>query len=264
MEQSFSYEIFSQNFPDDSENRTTPSNRNLQALRKANGFKSAKAFAEELGMSNSTYTHYEQNELTMPLGVAIQVADCFDCSIDDLVGRSRNIGPGKPDVIQRKIESLDRGEREFVYEVIDLMEIRKEKHHKEDSNAMQQRYKIDFEHELEVFCNLTGYDVSSIETFADKEVRKSFEDHLCLEKATALKNHADNLTKVFTKSQKANAKLTRDETYLLHRNPSFMLGNKKGFDDGLKDYVARRTAENETWIQGIMKAYDAEFIVISF
>ena len=59
----------------------------LIALRKAAGYRSARAFAEAVGISVGTYTHYEQGNTPMPLEAAWKIADFLDCSLDALVGR---------------------------------------------------------------------------------------------------------------------------------------------------------------------------------
>lgn len=60
---------------------------NLQAKRKQAGFKSARAFAEHIGMSPNTYTQYEQGIRSMTLEKAWEFADVLKCSLDDLAGR---------------------------------------------------------------------------------------------------------------------------------------------------------------------------------
>lgn len=61
----------------------------LQELRKAAGFKSAKAFAVEHGINPGTYTNYEQGVTGLSLEKAWEFADIFDCSLDELAGRER-------------------------------------------------------------------------------------------------------------------------------------------------------------------------------
>lgn len=57
---------------------------NLQECRKNAGFKSARAFAEHIGMPVGTYTAYEQGVREMSLSVACRFADELGCSLDDL------------------------------------------------------------------------------------------------------------------------------------------------------------------------------------
>ena len=61
----------------------------LQEIRKAKGYKSAKAFAEHIGMSVRTYTNYEQGITALTLEKAWEFADALDCSLDELAGRKR-------------------------------------------------------------------------------------------------------------------------------------------------------------------------------
>lgn len=59
----------------------------LQAMRKRAGFSSAKAFAEHMGISASTYTQYEQGQRSMSLEKAWEFADVLNCTLDELAGR---------------------------------------------------------------------------------------------------------------------------------------------------------------------------------
>ena len=61
--------------------------RNLQALRKRAGYRSAAAFAEVLGIKVGTYTSYEQGEAAFSYETAWDLADVLGCSLDELGGR---------------------------------------------------------------------------------------------------------------------------------------------------------------------------------
>ena len=61
--------------------------RNLQRLRKEAGFKSAKAFAEYIGLPCSRYTEYEQGRRSFNYDQAWMFADVLGCSMDELAGR---------------------------------------------------------------------------------------------------------------------------------------------------------------------------------
>lgn len=61
----------------------------LQVMRKRAGFKSAKAFAEHVGMNVGSYTNYEQGMRSLSLEKAWEFADILDCSLDELAGRPR-------------------------------------------------------------------------------------------------------------------------------------------------------------------------------
>lgn len=60
---------------------------NLQELRKAAGYGSARAFAEAVGISVNTYTGYEQDRIKLTLEKAWQLADALGCTLDELAGR---------------------------------------------------------------------------------------------------------------------------------------------------------------------------------
>lgn len=59
----------------------------LQEVRKEAGFKSAREFAEKIGMSVGTYTDYEQGRRKFSLEAAWKFADELGVSLDELAGR---------------------------------------------------------------------------------------------------------------------------------------------------------------------------------
>ena len=65
--------------------------RTLQRLRREAGYRSAKDFAQVLGIPGSTYARYERAvegpECGIPLPSAWRMADALGCSIDLIVGR---------------------------------------------------------------------------------------------------------------------------------------------------------------------------------
>ena len=71
----------------DEEERCKSIGRNLQRLRKEAGFKSAKAFAEYVGISTARYTEYEQGRRCFNYDQAWEFADALGCSMDELAGR---------------------------------------------------------------------------------------------------------------------------------------------------------------------------------
>lgn len=60
----------------------------LQERRKAAGYRSAKEFAEKMGMSIGTYTDYEQGRRKFTLEKAWEFADVLGCTLDELAGRN--------------------------------------------------------------------------------------------------------------------------------------------------------------------------------
>lgn len=62
--------------------------KSLQSMRKAAGYRSAKAFAERLGMNVASYTDYEQGRTGLSIERAWEIADILECSLDELGGRN--------------------------------------------------------------------------------------------------------------------------------------------------------------------------------
>ncbi len=69
----------------------------LLELRRAAGFRSAKAFSEEMGIPLPTYSRYESQPNKIPLPAAWKLADRLGCSIDLVVGRSELVGGAEAD-----------------------------------------------------------------------------------------------------------------------------------------------------------------------
>lgn len=59
----------------------------LQRARKDAGYKSAKAFAEHIGMNPGTYRNYEQGDRPFSYETAWDMADALDVTLDELGGR---------------------------------------------------------------------------------------------------------------------------------------------------------------------------------
>lgn len=60
----------------------------LQTLRRRAGYKSAKAFADSIGINPNTYTQYEQGVSGMSYERAWEIADALGCTLDELGGRT--------------------------------------------------------------------------------------------------------------------------------------------------------------------------------
>lgn len=108
--------------------------RTLQRMRREAGFRSAKDFAERVGIPMSTYARYEcagdGPECGIPLPSAWAIADALGCSIDLVVGRE-DIDASGGDSIQDRVEALSRTGREMHDDYLRFLEFR------EDTNASQ-------------------------------------------------------------------------------------------------------------------------------
>lgn len=93
---------------------------NLQKVRKEAGFRSAKAFAEHMGISPNTYTAFEQGRHALSLEQAWIFADALGeamgryVSLDELAGRDwprieSSLTPAERELLDAYRASDDRG-----------------------------------------------------------------------------------------------------------------------------------------------------------
>lgn len=102
--------------------------RTLQRMRREAGYRSAKDFAESVGIPMSTYARYERAgdgpECGIPLPSAWAIADALGCSIDLVVGREDiDAATGS---VQERAEALSRTGREMLDDYLRFLEFREE------------------------------------------------------------------------------------------------------------------------------------------
>lgn len=99
--------------------------RTLQRMRREAGYRSAKDFAESVGIPMSTYARYERAgdgpECGIPLPSAWAIADALGCSIDLVVGRE-DIDSATGDSFQARFESLGSTERASLESYLSFLE----------------------------------------------------------------------------------------------------------------------------------------------
>lgn len=100
--------------------------RTLQRLRREAGYRSAKDFADALGIPASTYARYERTgdgaDCGIPLPAAWQIADKLGCSIDLVVGRE-DIDALAPGEIQLRYDALTGAGRALVDSYLSYVEL---------------------------------------------------------------------------------------------------------------------------------------------
>lgn len=62
---------------------------NLQNMRRAAGYNSAREFCEKFGYKLGTYTDWEQGRTQLSLERAMILSEQLGCTLDDLAGRRR-------------------------------------------------------------------------------------------------------------------------------------------------------------------------------
>ena len=102
--------------------------RTLQRLRRQAGYRSAKEFAEALGIPGSTYARYERAGdgagCGIPLPAAWQIADKLGCSIDLVIGREDIDASCRKNTINERIESLSYSSLELLESYLQFLEYR--------------------------------------------------------------------------------------------------------------------------------------------
>lgn len=83
----------------------------LQSLRREAGYRSGRAAAAALGISESTYARYEADPAGVPLRAAWKIADHFGCTIDEVVGRVSYEPGSLRGAVQEAYDALPEGAR---------------------------------------------------------------------------------------------------------------------------------------------------------
>lgn len=115
--------------------KTNKGRHTLQRIRREAGFRSAKDFAERVGIPVSIYARYERSgdgpECGIPLASAWAIADVLGCSIDLVVGRGDFDTKNAEHSIQERVDTLSRSGREMLDDYLCYLEFR------EDADAFQ-------------------------------------------------------------------------------------------------------------------------------
>lgn len=102
--------------------------RTLQRLRREAGYRSAKEFAEALGIPGSTYARYERAgdgaDCGIPLPAAWHIADKLGCSIDLVIGREDIDASCSKNTINERIESLPYSSLELLESFLQFLAYR--------------------------------------------------------------------------------------------------------------------------------------------
>jgi transcriptional regulator with XRE-family HTH domain len=101
--------------------------RTLQRVRRGAGYASAKDFAAEVGIPETTYARYERAPETpqcgIPMANAWAIADKLGCSIDLVVGRE-DIDAPRPVTLDDRARALTRESRRMLDDYLDYLEHR--------------------------------------------------------------------------------------------------------------------------------------------
>lgn len=94
----------------------------IASLRKQQDI-SQRTMADELGIAQQTYAHYEVGRIRMPVSMLPAIAQFFGVSVDELLGRKNGAGKrGPAPRLQQQIERLSRlpkAKQKFVMEMLE-------------------------------------------------------------------------------------------------------------------------------------------------
>lgn len=158
----------------------------LQDVRKLAGFNTANDAAKALGMPKTTYSRYERDSSKVPMSAAIELADFFGCSLDEIAGREKasRITPGGG--IARRFDALPSDLQGFVLSSLEYAEKTNTERLKErDALAEARALKL----EAQFALSLESRGKEDVVLFGTpEELRDKFEDYLSRRAAAATKN----------------------------------------------------------------------------
>ena len=131
-------ERFSSHFAHNS--KGGPVAKNVQDLRKEKGYRSAREFAEAIGIPVSTYARYESQPESIPLKQAWAIADHLGCTIDMVVGRDDSNFTDLRGKVQKFYDELSIPNRRLFHEFMDFMEMREEQAKERRRIETERRY----------------------------------------------------------------------------------------------------------------------------
>lgn len=113
----------------------------LLELRRQAGYKTAKEFAEHIGVPVPTYTRYEANPEKIPLKAAWSLADELGCSIDAVVDRNHvEDAEAMKGEVQRAYEALSRESKKLMDEFMEFLKSKDEVAKRQREDAMKRRF----------------------------------------------------------------------------------------------------------------------------
>ena len=112
--------------------------KTIQELRREKGYRSAREFADALGISPSSMSRYDNQPDTIPVKVAWAMADRLDCSIDEVVGRMP-VTSGKSE-LQEFYDGLHRWNKELFDEFREFIKAREQRAASLEHAAVDRKY----------------------------------------------------------------------------------------------------------------------------
>lgn len=112
--------------------------KSIKDLRQEKGYRSAREFADALGIAASSMSRYDRDPESIPMKHAWAMADLLECSIDEIVGR-KPVTSGANE-LQDFYDGLSREGRALFDEFREFVAMREERAKKRAQDAEDQKY----------------------------------------------------------------------------------------------------------------------------
>lgn len=112
--------------------------KTIQELRRERGYRSAREFADALGISPSSMSRYDNQPESIPTKVAWEMADLLGCSIDEVVGR-KPVTSGRSE-LQEFYDGLHRWNKDLFDEFVEFIEARERRAESLQKAAADRKY----------------------------------------------------------------------------------------------------------------------------
>ncbi len=112
--------------------------KSIKDLRQEKGYRSAREFADALGIATSSMSRYDRDPETIPLKHAWAMADLLDCSIDEVVGREQ-VTAGRNE-LQEFYDGLSREGKALFDEFKEFVAMKEERAKKSAQDADDKKY----------------------------------------------------------------------------------------------------------------------------
>ena len=112
--------------------------KSIKDLREEKGYRSAREFAEALGIAASSMSRYDRDPETIPMKHAIAMADLLECSVDEIVGRTP-VTSGRNE-LQEFYDGLLPETRALMDEFIEFVRAKDEKARRQRQDEQDRKY----------------------------------------------------------------------------------------------------------------------------